>query len=401
MFIEDLINRLNSDGNFMFADLINLYQFDRGVVASLSNQIIMGLGFTEKQSTLAIRLVKKYSKQLSRALNVDVSPFIDEPQFKLPIRVLSNNKSIQIRKIEGTNKKVISVIFPFDESIISGIKTYKRELGVLGRNINWNTENKGWEFSLREEHIDWISTNIQNSSFSTDEEFNLLVEQIERVKNNLENYVPMVVFDKDRFIFKNVPSSVPQPKNFDLVNILVEAKKYGINTWSEDIDIALDQLEINDALKSFLMSSGAEPFQLNREKTKFSDIVSILRHSLPCLIVIPGGTELRHLELCTKMIQNCGISTQETAVLFRLDGENGKNFNNFVKDQKLNNPINENIKVAFISGKIPKPMIESKLNFSCILNLGISGVHHTLINYLKNHNFVINYTLKESDFAEL
>jgi hypothetical protein len=270
-----------------------------------------------------------------------------------------------------------------------------------GNNVIWNPDARSWDFDLREENVDWIATNLQNSSFIVDDTFRDISSQIDEVKNNLEKYVPMVVFENNKFVFKNVTSNIPQPTGFDLVDTLVEARKYGITTWAEDIDIALDQLDLDPMLYKFLTTASSTTFPIDKEKTTFSDIVTILKHSLPCLVVVPGGSELRHLEICTKMIQKMNISTEEMTVLFRLDGESGKNCNNFVKDTKLNNPVNSNTKIVFISGKIPKPLLESKLNFSSILNLGISGVHYTLSNYLKNHNFVVNYSLKESDFVEL
>ena len=54
MFIEDLIHRLSGDGIYLFvADPIPLLQMDEGIVNSLSTQIAMGNGFTEKQAILA------------------------------------------------------------------------------------------------------------------------------------------------------------------------------------------------------------------------------------------------------------------------------------------------------------------------------------------------------------
>jgi hypothetical protein len=401
MYIEDLINRLNSDGQYMFADLIELFHADRTVIESLSTQVIMGNGFTEKQSTLAIRLVKKYLRVLSLALQTDITPFVNNPQFRLPTRVISSNRSIVVRKISDTTKRVISVIFPFDAECIASIKTYKKIVSNTGNNVNWNPDSRSWDFDLREENVDWISNNLQNSSFIVDELFQDIATQVDNVKNNLEKYIPMVVFEDNKFVFKNTTPNIPQPTGFDLVDTLVEARKYGITTWAEDIDIALDQLELDPMLYKFLTTASSTTFPIDKEKTTFSDIITILKHSLPCLVVVPGGSELRHLEICTKMIQKMNISTEEMTVLFRLDGETGKNCNNFVKATKLNNPVNADTKIVFISGKIPKPLLESKLNFSSILNLGISGVHYTLSNYLKNHNFVVNYSLKESDFVEL
>jgi hypothetical protein len=337
-------------------------------------------------------------------LNKDVIPFIDSPEYKLPTRIINQSKTIVIKKIVGSNKKIISINFPYNEIVVNNIKVYKKLLSQkshTGNSINWNIDNKSWDFDLREEHVSWINSNIVNESFVVDESFVELVDQIEKVKNNIEGHVPMVIFEENKFRFVNVPSSVPQPSSLDVVDVLVEARKYGITIWSETIDAVLGKIDLNPFLLKFLTSPNLTSLPEDREKLTMTDITSIVECSLPCLVVIPGGSELKHLELCYKLFQKYGISTEEMTVLFRLEGETGKNTNSFIKENKLNNPISEKIKIVFISGKVPKPLVESKTNFSTILNFGISGVHYTLSNYLKNHHFVINYTLKESDFANV
>jgi len=405
MFIEDLINRLAGDGQYLFiAEAIPVFSMDESIINSLSGQIVMGNGFTEKQSYLALKLIKKYSRHLSVALGKDITSFYNEPQYKLPIRVINQSKSITIKKANGSNKKIVSINFPYNELMIANIKGYKKLLSHkshVGSTINWNIDTKSWDFDLREEHVSWINGNIVDDSFVVDELFEDIVNQIDLVQNNIENYVPMVIFEENRFKFINVPSIVPQPTSLDVVDVLVTARKYGITVWSETIDHVLGKIELNPFLLKFLTSPNLTSLPEDREKLTMSDITSILECSLPCLVVIPGGSELKHLELCYTLFQKYGISPEEMTVLFRLEGETGKNTNSFIKENKLNNPILEKIKIVFISGKVPKPLVESKTNFSTILNFGISGVHYTLTNYLKNHHFVINYTLKESDFANV
>lgn len=400
MYIEDLINRLNSDGNYMFHPLIQLFIHDRAIISSLSTQTLIGSGFTEKQCALAIKLVKKYSNQLQSALQIDVKPFIDNPQFKLPTRTINKTKSINIYKNIDSNKKTILVNFPFDEAIISSIKKF-RQISGNATKINWNSEKKSWEFDLREEFVDWIGQNLLSLGFSADDSFLQAYEQIDNIKSQVENYVPMVEIHNNHYIFKNIHKNIPQPSTQDLLPVLFEAKKYGITVWSDEIEEKIQATEINPLVIQFLKLQGSQNFDYPKHSTSIFDIFNVIRDSLPCLVVIPGGSELRHLEICVKILQKMQFLTEDMTVLFRLNGENGKNFNNFVKEQKLNNIISDNLKFVFVSGKVPKPLIDSKIRFSCVLNLGISGVHYTLSNYLKNHQFVINYSLKEQDFVNL
>lgn len=402
MNIEEYIDRLANNGSYLFYDAIPVFQSDASIISSFAQQSLMLNGYTEKQSLLAVRLVKKYAHLLQKAFGasvVDVIHDTSNPTFRLPIRVLNTARTIMIDTVG--DKKVISVSFPYNEETITLIKTYRRGFMLKSdvTEIKWNSDRKCWEFDLREDHIDWISTHLLDSSFLTGEDFLEFVRQINEVKENFEKYIPAVVFEDNKFKYINVPATVPQPTDYDLVNIMIRARKYGITTWSEDIDTVLRELNLEPHLHNFLTSPVATTLSVEKEKLTFSNIGSIIKCSLPCLVVVPGGSELKHLKACLRLLQAQGIANDEMTVLFRLDKEAGKACNEFVKTEQLNSPLGPNTKVAFISGKVPKPLVESKIDFSTVLNLGISGVHYTLSNYLRNHHFVISYTMKEADFA--
>jgi hypothetical protein len=401
MYIEDLIHRLASNGPYLFEKSITVSLTDNNVIQSFSNQLINGNSFTEKQANLAVRLAKKYQKMLSLALNLDVEQFVNSPVFKFPLRTLNSSKTIIVSERRNADIPLISVTFPFDDQIISKIKEYKRFLGIQGSLINWNPEKKSWDFALRENHVDWINRNIANSTFLIDDTFNDIVKQIEDVKNNLENFVPMVDIEYDTFVFKNVHPNIVQPTSNNLLNVLIDARNYGIYTWSDKINDLLDNMSINPNLREILDCNKSTNIQADSSKFHANDLREIISNSLPTLVVIPGGNEEVHLKYCKNFFQDMGILPDDMSVLFRLESSRGKTCNTFIKESKINNPITKNTKVAFISGKIPKPMIESGLYFSSILNFGISGVHYTMSNYIKNHHFVINFNLKESDIANM
>jgi len=393
MYIEDLINRLASDGVYLFNPELALSRFDKPIVHSLSLQILQGKGFTEKQGTLAVRIVKKYVNQLNTDLKMDVNPILADQRFKFPFRVIDFLKTITVKKHSDINKKIISVSFPFDNQLVDKIKTYKRN-SSRSNTISWNTESRSWDFDFVEEHVDWISNHFADSSFVIDDKFTNISEQIEEIKNSLEDHIPMITFENNKFFYKNVPNSVVQPADDeDVVSVVATGKKYGITTWCDHVDNLINELKLDSALHGFLTNS------LKSDKLSLKQIFSIVNFSLPWLVIISGGSELKQIKLCHSMLEQNGIPANEMSTLFRLSNENGNEFNNYVKENKLNGPVSKNTKIVFISGKVPKPLIEADVNFSCILSFGILGVHYTLSNYLKNHHFVLNYALKESDFA--
>ena len=82
--------------------------------------------------------------------------------------------------------------------------------------------------------------------------------------------------------------------------------------------------------------------------------------------------------------------------MFRLPTESNVNFNNFVKNNGLNTPIKDSTQIVFISSKLPKPVLKSKIKFHAIINLGFDNVHYTMRDFVKSHENVIFYSgLKE------
>jgi len=59
--IEDCIMFLAGEGNFLFNNDVAIDKFDHSIVHSLGTQLGNNSPFTQKQSLIGLRLVKKYS----------------------------------------------------------------------------------------------------------------------------------------------------------------------------------------------------------------------------------------------------------------------------------------------------------------------------------------------------
>jgi len=87
--------------------------------------------------------------------------------------------------------------------------------------------------------------------------------------------------------------------------------------------------------------------------------------------------------------------------MFRLDSSSGKICNDYIKQNKLNTPINDEIKFVFVSGKIPKPLIDSGKTFDAVIHFGTNSAHYTLKNFVRNHHNVISMNLPNQRNKEL
>jgi hypothetical protein len=390
MYIEDLVGRLGHSGQYMFEDQLAIHSFDRPIVDSLANQAV---SYTEKQQALALRLVTKYEKQLSTALKIDVTSLLINPLFKNPIRILSSAKQIALG--ESVDLKYIAVKFPYNEEIVNAIKEYKNGLTpVNSMNIKWENDSKEWRFDLNEPNILFLSSFLKNG-FSADKKFVNYVAEVKEVENNFVDYVPIVAFEDGKFIYKNVSNNIPQPTSTDLIDVLLNARKYGIQCWDDAIDRVIQTDAVNTSLQTIFKSPPGKPVVLNNGN--LDDLLAVIEDGVT-LFVLPGGLEIDHLKTVHQFLNSKGYTNDILSVMFRLDndGPAGQVFNTYIKDNILNNMINEKTKCAFISGKLTKAIIESPIKIDNVIHFGTSSAHYILRNYVRYHNNVISFTLKHN-----
>lgn len=387
---------------FSVKPLPNLSTYDQTLLASFSDQLERGNGLTEKQATVAERILTKYSSEFSQFFGQNIDPFLQAPKYKLGKRVINQAKTVKLIN-NKENVKVISVAFPYNDEVVNKIKTFRTifnktlvsHLGyVRFPQIDWNTESRSWIFSLREDLVNWVYNTFQPLGFEFDQEILDLYENIENIKNSFEQYVPMVVYSDNSFKYINTHENIPQPTSTDLLEVLFNAKKYGIFCWDESIDIALNDKSINHFTKKLLRENTGTELPQNGEKLTKADLKDTIDYFKKILVTIPGGSELESLRYFHKFMKDSGIPNENMSVLFRLDSSSGTICNDYVKTNNLNNPISDKIKIFFISGKVPKPLISAGVEFDAIINLGGNSAHYTQKNLVKNHHCVINYTIE-------
>jgi len=118
----------------------------------------------------------------------------------------------------------------------------------------------------------------------------------------------------------------------------------------------------------------------------------IIKKLGPTLFIVPGGAELNKLQLAYDLLRGMALPEKNISVLFRLSNENGKNFNEFVKNHQLNNPISEETSVVFVSNKLPKTIKKSGIRFNSVVNMGYNSAHYTLREFIKDHQNLVTLT---------
>jgi hypothetical protein len=369
----------------------SLQTYDYRIIESFNKQLYLSYGLTEKQGSLAIKIIKKYHKSLSSYTGHDILKFISNPVFKYSFRQPANIKKISITDIkhDGIVGKVIKVEFPYSEKYVELIRNKKPTLGVAV----WNKQEKAWFFSLCEQNIKFLNYLVAIENFQADEEFHHYSNQLIKVVEELDRYVPMLVMENGSIRYRNVLKNVPQIKSTEILPALFEARRRGITTWDEEIGKFIENYE-NTVTSDFLLQDINESFYLDPKKYDISRLEDIVLNLLPCIFVIPGGSEFEKFKLAYDFVKKCKIPEKSISVLFRLSNDKGKNFNDYVRNCGLNNPLNENTKIVFVSGKIPKTLIKSKIHFNCIVNMGFDNPHYTSRYLVEKHQNLIYYSEK-------
>ena len=383
--VEDLISKMATSLH------ISVQMFDFRMLDSFNKQLQQGHSLTEKQGTLAVKIIKKYHKILTAYTGQDILKFVANPLYKHPFR-----QPVHIKKISFSNKKheaivgkVIKVEFPYSDQYIELIRNKKPTLGVAV----WNKEERAWLFSLCEENIKFLNYLIVTEGFEADEEFVQYSQQVIDIIKDLDRHIPTVVLENNRPVYRNVSKFMPALNSTEILPALFEARRRGVTVWSEEIGKFLENYE-NTVVADFLLQEIGEPFYVDPKKYELTQLKDIVLNLRPCIFVIPGGSELEKFMLAYDFMKKCGIKEEKVSVLFRLSNDKGKTFNDYIKNCGLNNPINENTEIAVVSGKIPKPLLKSKIYFNSIINLGFDNPHYTSRNLVENHQNLVYYSEK-------
>lgn len=388
MTIEDLIetaagiHRINTKP-------INMGLYHTKPITDMALQVYSGRALTQRQANYAISILLKYKNQLTASIGKDVIPMLDSPVYRKAFRALSN-KTVTISPQDLT----INVEFPYDDSIIEKIRQYRNEFfskkssGFITSDILW--DEKHWVFSLKEENIKFIASELIPLGFTADDLFTEYLEQIRQVEKDFEQYVPMLTYESGKFLYKNASANLPALDTSDIEEALFRAKQAGISIWDDSVDHIISTSAIDPITMCIIKSCDIISVP---NSYPITTLVPSLTHSTRCLFVIPGGNELEPVMAAVSLLKTMSITAAEISVLFRLPNTTNKDFNQYIKDSGLNNPVSDTTRAVFIMGKLPKSLCESNMHFDVIVTMGNTNPNYMLKNYIKNHHCVIKYNL--------
>jgi len=392
MYVEDLVLELSR----MWG---TVNKADMDILQSFTDQYIDSTGFTEKQSVLALRILKRYENSLSYKLKINIAAFLENPNFKLKIR-----KSVMSKSVDIVDGNIIQVKFPFNENSVKAIREFKAK-EHYSTAIVWDKDSTSWHFPLSEQNIKFVADLCSGESFTFCEDFQNYIDNIEKIIENAEKYAPMLSIDDGDLKILNSPKNMPKIDTEDILEAVFQARNMGVTLWDDNINTFLNSTYIDHLVQKFLKNETTKEFSLEPTEMGISALKTIIKYNGPTLIIIPGGSEYEKTTHMIDILTGIGIPEKNMSILFRLPSETGRKFNDFVKNRGLNGPISSETKVVFISAKLPKPLLKSGIKFNTIINTGYAMAHYSLKEYTKNHQNFINFGTKVKaqgfNFAQL
>ena len=347
--IEDcleLLTGLNKLNGYKF----EIQKEDYNILTSVARQVFKGIALTDRQFDMLVRKFENYKEQFATN-NIDIDNIISNKVLRTPFREVDRTQKVFI---EG---KQIIAQFPFNKKLIQQIQ----DLRTYATGQVTNSKNR-WQFDLTEKNIKVVGDVLTKFEFS--EEFTTLYNTISSYM--LEDWVPGIYQKELKNLHPKAKANAEAAcGEFDtnVIKYIDRRMQYGI----EHIDVDYEIKTLADRI-AFRKSSLV---YIKNESVTLEELVDSLDQlsRYPILVVV-DEERFDTIYDIDKLFDKHSVKVQRS-VMFRIpnDSIETSKFNQWVRDNKLNNWVDNRTKIVYISSiKIPKPVL---MNFKpqCILNL--------------------------------
>jgi hypothetical protein len=344
-------------------DKFDIDSSDYNLLTSLARQTFKGTAYTDRQAELAKQKLLQYKDQFdANGYNIDDS----YSNLRMPLRSIDRSRWVKVfdeeHLISDEEGPWIGVRFIFQKKLITAIERMNK---FLGEGLYDKVE-KIHYFKFNENTCyEIINTFNENNNFEVEDQLLEYYEKLLEMKKNQDKYIPGIYSFKLKNLheksFNFAISSIGEPNIDNLCNYYDKKDQFGLEHF--------DQEELQQSLKSLtplaqkvVNRSQASIFVNNKEHTvnNLAEVVLEL-YRFPLVIVLHEDTCYDHLTQFNKAFQNI-IPSERMSVMFRLDNTpEGKPFNEYIKQHNLNNVVDKDTKIVYISSnKIPKPLLKSE-----------------------------------------
>lgn len=363
-----------------------LQKTDATILISIAKQVSKGIAFTDRQYALVKKKLAEYEDQFDDK-GIDVVTVSNNLMFELR----EIDRAHWIKVLRWKDDDILGIRFPFNKKVINHVESLRKLNKIQDLAYKDNTH----YFPYTSQNV-FALVNIANrfeSKFTIQKDILDVYYQLLDYENNKEDYIPGIYNN----IVKNIPSEaidilekqLGAPANNNLFLYYDRRYLYGLKHFDFTVEQMTDGLT---TLSSYLVKRQSSTINIPSNKFSFDELVSSI-HTLqrfPLLIVLDEKTAHDSLVTTYNSFRNV-VDAKDISVMFRKDGNDP--FNNYVKDNFLNNSVASNTKIVYINNtKLPKPLLQAKWLPSCVLNFGGKSLSfNTVTQFIQQFDLQIIY----------
>jgi hypothetical protein len=361
--IEDVLEILG--GQVPRSVNINIDANERNLIQSLSRQVHRGIPLTDRQLSLSLKKIEKYRDGLEKN-KVDVDGVLTIKLLRMPLREIDRTQSVYLEEKSDSHKPRIVVKYVFS-------KKFATEWGTLEENlVGVQSEVKGFKhISYNEKNIFFLVSKLSALDFVIDQKIQEIYEKIVKIMENPEKVIPYVSFNEGKIGIENISSTCekflnekfPSIQDDNFLDFLATTKNCGISLKSPEIVKKIQNFPARQLTKNVLLETSTK-FRIDPEKHTLNDLFTTVDelNQWPILLVVDENSQVFNQVRSVVSVLSEQIDLVRMNIFFRLKNEQTENqqFNQFVRDNGLNNYIDEKTKAVFITkNRIPKPLFKA------------------------------------------
>ena len=352
-------------------------QTDFTIVNSIARQVFKGTALTDRQFALMQEKLVAYKAQFVEAGVENLEDLLQRT--RQPLRQIDRSKYIKCQD------NTIVVRFPFNKTDIC----YIHEFAGTAEGYHHQKGTHIHYFEYNERNVLNLLNRFTKKDFVIDDELLEIYNKIKVINDNPQQYLSGIndnynLININPKLATTIQKEVGEASAESFTKLYDRRFRYGFN-YVTDFGKARNELEHQIASRTDVMYH-------SKPSTESADsILSALWNldRFPLLVILDNDLAEEQLYMFANYYRDI-LDTKEQSVLFRLE-EKDSGFNQLVKDRKLNNWVDKDTKVVYISkSKLPKILVKNEWKPSATFSF-TSSLDRYLNNYVSFNCDLIVY----------
>lgn len=364
---------------------------DDQILLSLARQVRRGIALTDRQAALATEKVLKFKEVFLKHNVTDINFVVS--QTRLPLRSVDRSKSITIDSFKPKIDTAIKIRFPFNKKLMLFLNEIVNNFDSKHTDYYHEKGTHDHYIRLTEPNIEKVVDAFSKKNFFIEPELFTLYEEIKDIKNHPEKYIPGVFKDT----LMNMPQTAIDLIESDLGKINYKTRllyrdrsiRYGISYY----DYQIPGHSVAEKI-----ATRKSPEVLVSPNIDLSTLIESLvdLHRAPILVLINDlNKDAEKLTETRRFHEEFSkyFSNSEQSVLFRVDNiPNTYTVNDYIKENSLNNWVDETTKVVYISkSRLPNLLITGVWKPITSVSMTSDTSNPQIKDYVKNACDLIVY----------